>query len=103
MKILAVNINKQLASRLKVLPATERAWKLDETKFRKNLPDFVIGVANGKIQGYFRLQAVFKDILPNRLRFSLINCNKNEIALIDSFTKDKNLRYFVTKLVWEIK
>lgn len=58
MKILAVNIHNQLAKKLGVLAATERAWLLDKNKFEKNKPDFVIGVANGVIEGYFRLLGV---------------------------------------------
>jgi len=100
MKILAVNIHNQLAKGLGVLASTERAWKLDEKKFKENLPNFVIGVASGKIRAYYRLQDVFPDIEPNRLRFSLIDCDKNEISMIDRFTMDKNLSYFVTKQVW---
>jgi hypothetical protein len=100
MKILAVNIHNQLAKGLDFLASTERAWLLDENKFRENLPDFVIGVASGVIKGYFRLQDVFPDIEPNRLRFSSVDCDKNEIDSIDNFTKDKNLRYFVIKQKW---
>lgn len=101
MKILAVNIHNQLAKGLSVLASTERAWLLDKNKFEKNLPDFVIGVANGVIKGYFRLLGVSIDkIEPNRLKFTLTACNKVEIARIDDFIKDKNLRYFVIKQKW---
>lgn len=100
MKILAVNIHNQLTKGLGELASTERAWKLDEKKFKENLPDFVIGVASGKIKGHYRLQDVFPDIEPNRLKFSLVDCDVTEKSLIDSFTKDKNLKYFVTKLNW---
>lgn len=101
MKILAVNIHNQLAKKLSVLDATKRAWLLDENKFEKNLPVFVIGVANGDIKGYFRLMGWNKDkIEPNRLEFTLDGCTEAEIVSIDNFTKDKNLRYFVTKQRW---
>ena len=101
MKILAVNIHNQHNKKLSVLAATERAWMLDENKFKENLPDFVIGVANGVIKGYFRLLGVSIDIIePNRLKFTLTACNKNEIESIDNFTKGKNLRYFVIKQKW---
>lgn len=101
MRILAVNIHNQLANGLSVLASTERAWLLDKNKFEKNLPDFVIGVANGVIKGYFRLLGVSIDkIEPNRLQFTLIACNNVEIASIDNFIKDKNLRYFVIKQKW---
>lgn len=101
MKILAVNIHNQLAKKLSVLAATERAWLLDENKFRENLPDFVIGVAKGVIHGHFRLLDVDIDTIdPKRLKFTLTACDKNEINSIANFTKDKNLRYFVTKQSW---
>jgi hypothetical protein len=101
MKILAVNIHNQLDNDLSVLDATKRAWLLDENKFDKNLPDFVIGVANGVIKGHFRFIGWSKDkIEPNRLEFTLEYCTDAEKVSIDNFTKDKNLKYFVTKQRW---
>lgn len=102
MNLIAVNISKVLVKK-GALAATERAWKLNETKFREVLPEFVIGVASGKICAYYRLQNVNPDKEPGRLKFSLMNCDKNEVERIDKFTNGKNLKYFVTKLNWTSK
>lgn len=99
MNLLAVNISKEL-SKKGAIDATERAWKLNENNFRENLPEFVIGVASGKIHGHYKFQNVHLDVESNRLKFSLIECDVTEKSLIDSFTKDKNLKYFVTKKKW---
>jgi hypothetical protein len=99
MKILAVNISKQI-SKKDSKRATEEAWKLNEKKFKKNLPEFVIGVASGKILSYYKFLAESHDEETNRVIFSLSECDKNDKAKIESFTKDKNLKYFVLKQKW---
>ena len=100
MKLIAVNINKALAKKASAFDATKRAWKLNEVKFRKNLPDFVIGVASGIIKGYYKFEDVNTDIEPKRVKFTLTNCDKNEISRIDTFTSERNLKYFVIKHKW---
>ena len=99
MNILAVNISKQVA-KMQPFDATQEAWKLNEKKFRANLPEFVIGVAAGEIKGYYKLQNVIYDNNNERLKFTLVECNETEISLIYGFIKDKNLKYFVTKKKW---
>lgn len=99
MNILAVNISKQVA-KMMPLDATQEAWKLNEKKFKENLPEFVIGVAAGAIKGYYKLNNVTRDNDNIRLKFTLIECNETEISMIYSFIKDKNLKYFVTKMKW---
>lgn len=100
MRIIAVNINKTLASGVSAFNATERAWKLNERKFLQFLPEFVIGVASGKAKEHFRLVSVNSDIEPKRLKFSLKPCLPHEISEIEAFVKNKNLKYFVVKYKW---
>jgi len=102
MKIIAVNIRKTHEKK-GPKKATEEAWKLNEDKFRENRPEFVIGVASGKIHGYYKFQNFLPDIKSKRLIFSLTECDSLEIDKIDSFTNGKNLKYFVIKHKWEIK
>lgn len=99
MKIIAVNIRKELLKK-GAFAATESAWRLNENKFRENLPEFVIGVASGKIEGHYRLLDASIDVISNRLNFSLSECDKREIEMIDHFTNGKNLKYFVIKQKW---
>lgn len=83
--IIAVNIGKSLAEGKSVVEATERAWKLNIDKCKDC--DYVIGVANGKIQGSFVLKDVFPDKLdPSRVAFELEPCSAKE---------DKNVRKIV--------
>jgi len=100
MKIIAVNIHKGLAKKVSPFKATERAWKLNESKFRKNLPDYVIGVASGQIEGFYKLVNVSTDTEPKRVKFSLKDCDDIEISNIKSFVNGKNLKYFVIKQKW---
>ena len=99
MKIIAVNIHKTYVKK-GAKKATEEAWNLNEEKFKENLPEFVIGVASGKIHGYFKFLNVFRDTKSKRLKFSLIDCSSPEIDKIDQFTNGKNLKYFVIKHKW---
>ncbi len=99
MKIIAVNIHNELPKK-GALAATESAWKLNESKFRDNLPDFVIGVASGIIHGHYKFQNVYLDDELKRLKFSIIECNEKEIIRINNFINGKNLKYFVIKQKW---
>jgi fructose/tagatose bisphosphate aldolase len=100
MEIIAVNINKALASRASALNATKEAWKINQLKFINKNVKFVIGVASGQIHGYYKLKTVRSAGLPNRVKFLLKKCSGKEISKIDAFTKGKNLKYFVTKYNW---
>jgi hypothetical protein len=99
MNLIAVNISKQFEKK-GLLAATEEAWKLNQNKFRKNLPEFVIGVASGNIKSYYKFLSESYDEATNRIVFSLSECDKTDKAKIDSFTKNKNLKYFVIKQKW---
>lgn len=59
MKIIAVNINKGLASGASPLVATERAWKLNINTCSGY--DYVIGISGGVIKGWFKLNGVHFD------------------------------------------
>lgn len=100
MKITAVNISKTFASGLEALNASEKAWKLNENKFKKDLPKYIIGVASGKVLGYFTLKKVSPEGTNKRVKFSLKKCSIKDTSLIDAFIKGKNLKYFVIKNIW---
>jgi len=100
MKLIAVNIHKGLSKKVCPFNATKRAWKLNESKFRKKFPDFVIGVASGEIKGFYRLVDVSTDSEPKRVKFNLKDCDDPEKANIISFINGRNLRYFVIKQKW---
>lgn len=81
--IIAVNIRRALASGLSVINSTSRAWALSLQRCQQE--DYVIGVVNGQIQGYFRLINVNPDQqFPNRVRFFLQPCNQAEINTINN-------------------
>ena len=98
MKIIAVNIKNNIVTMPNVMAATERAWKL---KIENASPyDYVIGVANGTIKGYFKIENVIEDTIePDKIRFNLIECSSVEKKSIDSATKGINLKYFITKYI----
>jgi hypothetical protein len=100
MKITAVNISKTFASGLTALNASEKAWKLNEHKLKKDLPKYVIGVASGKVLGYFTLKKVSPDGSSKRVKFLLKKCSTKDTVIIDAFIKGKNLKYFVIKNNW---
>ena len=100
MKIIAVNINKALASnpRPTILDATKRAWKLNINRCKDY--DYVIGVVNGHIVGSFSKTTEHQDsIQPNRVEFNLIPCNPQDDNLIRNYCNNKNLRGITTKYI----
>lgn len=100
MKIIAVNINKALASnpRPTILDATKRAWKLNINRCKDY--DYVIGVGNGHIQGFFRKTGEHIDLIePPRVEFDLTPCNSQEENKIRDYCVNKNLRGITTKYI----
>lgn len=99
MKIIAVNINKQLAKGTSPIIATERAWKLNLHKCKDF--EFVIGVVNSKIIACFRKINVRPDIEHLRVCFDLIPCRDNEIIVIENYISSNhlNLKGIVTKYI----
>jgi hypothetical protein len=102
MKIIAVNINKALASNPKptVLDATKRAWKLKINRCKDY--DYVIGVVNGVIIECFdkpKNGQHYDSIQPNRVEFDLTPCNIHDDNLIRNYCNNKNLRGITTKYI----
>jgi hypothetical protein len=98
MKIIAVNISRNIKTIPTVIGATRRAWLLN----KKRAKDFhyVVGVANGNIQESFKLQSVIVDrIQTNRLAFNLTPCNITEQRRIKVALTNQNLSRFVTKYI----
>jgi hypothetical protein len=88
--IIAVNINRALASGLSIQNATERAWALSIDNCKKH--EYVIGVVSGAVVGYFKLNNVIQDSqLPNRVKFDLIPCTGTDIQLIDDYISSNNI------------
>jgi len=84
MKIIAVNINKALASGASALVATERAWKLNINTCSGF--DYVIGISGGVIRGWYNLNGVHVDHRePPRVKFDLTDCNPSEAMRIDNY------------------
>jgi hypothetical protein len=84
MKIIAVNINKALASGASELVATERAWKLNLNNCSGF--DYVIGISGGVIRGWYNLNGVHVDYLePPRLKFDLTDCDPSDAKKIDNY------------------
>jgi len=97
MTIIAVNISKNV-SRMSLLNATRRAWKLNLSKARKCI--FVVGVSNGTINEYYNLHSAFVDRRePDRIAFKLSVCNSGQRRIINATVGSQNLRGFVTKYI----
>lgn len=99
MKIIAVNINKNIAE-MSIKKAIERAWKLN----KKNVSEceYVVGVINGAVQGYFKItpNTINTDSQQsNRVSFELSYCNNQEWQMINQAIGQKNLSGFVTKYI----
>jgi hypothetical protein len=98
MKIIAVNIRHNIHTVSTIIGATRRAWLLNQAK--ANSCDYVIGVSNGTVRGYFKLHSVHTDIRePNRVAFKLTNCDSKERRIINASIRIVNLSRFVTKYI----
>jgi len=88
--IIAVNISKALAKGLTVPAATERAWALNRSNCKKR--EYVIGVVNGLIKGYFKLDDVKPDAqFPNRVKFYIKLCSNEAEQFIGNYIRDNNI------------
>lgn len=98
MTILAVNIRHNIISVPSVIGATRRAWRINLVKAGKC--DFVIGVSNGSVHGYYiLLNAHIDSIQPNRVAFKLRNCTPSIKRLVNSSISGVNLSGFTTKYI----
>jgi hypothetical protein len=96
MKIIAVNIYKQLAAGLTPLDATRRAWKLDIKKASRC--DYVIGFSKDSVVEYFIIDRVMPDTInPNRVAFKLTPCTPAQKSSISRHISGVTFKYFVTK------
>ena len=98
MRIIIVNISRNIRRPNSVIHATKRAWKLNIR--HANNADYVIGVTNGSVQGYFKILNVINDrIHPDRIAFKLRNCTRQERTRVDNRIRNENLKRFVTKYI----
>ena len=91
MKIIAVNINKALASGASALIATERAWKLNMKIC--GVFDYVIGISGGAIHGWYNLNGVSIDHLePPRVKFDITDCSPSEVLRINNYIQSRGIQ-----------
>jgi len=91
MKIIAVNINKALASGASALVATERAWKLNINTCSGF--DYVIGISGGKIHGWFNLNGVSVDHRePPRVKFDITDCSSTDVSRINNYIRSRGIQ-----------
>ena len=90
MKIIVVNISKELANGKTELQATERAWSLDIEKCRNK--EYVIGVEKGQIKACFKLINVFPDTeLEQKVAFKLEKCSEETEQMIRNYIRDNDI------------
>ncbi len=95
--VIAVNIGKNI-TRMSAIDATKRAWKLNRLKASSH--NYVIGVANGAVSGYYNLNSVFVDRRePDRVAFKLSPCTTSQIRVINHAIRGLGLSGFVTKYI----
>jgi hypothetical protein len=99
--IIAVNIHRSISRGNSVLESTRGAWHLSMQRSLEH--KFVIGVARGKILGYFVLNGVnYFRTDPRKVRrvvFDLIPCDAQQQEQIEQYIGKANLKEFVIKYI----